>query len=164
LAFYHVSYFVTSPSMNTSAVRNVMNDAHLCALAMLDSGAYIERELPNVCMIDAIRATASELCSQLIGTKHDIIHELSELDDLRSDGATDERVALAVDRIIRWLGENIRQIHELVTTLEAAAQNDPACQSAYLLVVESALNILGPFNRAKAAADSIREADATGNA
>jgi hypothetical protein len=150
--------------MNTTAVRNVMNDVRLCALAMLESGTYIERELPNVRLTDAARATASELCSRLIGAKHDIIHELSELDDLLNDGVTDERIASALDRIIRWLEDEILRIHELVTTLEAAAQNDPARQSAYLLVVESALNILAPFNRAKAGADSIKEPDATGNA
>jgi hypothetical protein len=27
-----------------------MDDAHRCAMAMLDSGTYIERELPNVHM------------------------------------------------------------------------------------------------------------------
>jgi hypothetical protein len=36
--------------MNTTAVRPVMDDAHRCAMAMLDSGTYIERELPNVHM------------------------------------------------------------------------------------------------------------------
>ena len=46
-------------------------------------------------------------------------------------------------------------MHELVVTLESGARNDPACGSAYLLVMESAVNILNPFNRAKDAADSL---------
>ena len=150
--------------MNTSTVRSVMNEAHRCAMAMLDSGTYIERELPNVSMDDTVRAAASELCSQLIGSKHDIIHELSELDDLLTEGATDERIASAVALIIRWLWDDIHQIHELVTTLQAAAENDPACGSAYILVAESAVNILNPFNRAKEAADLITKTNATGNA
>ena len=150
--------------MNTSAVRTVLNEAHTCAMAMLDSGTYIERELPNVRMDEPIRAVASELCSQLIGTKHDIIHELSELDDLLTNGATDERIVSAVALIIRWLWDDIRQIHELVTMLQASSEIDPACGGAYILVAESAVNILNPFNRAKEAADLLADTNTTRNA
>ena len=149
--------------MNTAAVRTLMNEAHQCAMAMLDSGTYIERELPNVRMDDATRASATELCSQLVGTKHDIIHELSDLDDLLKDGAADERIMSAVGLIIRWLWEDISQMHELVTSLEAAGQRDPECGGAHILVAESAVNILIPFKRAKAAADLLTNSNATGN-
>lgn len=143
--------------MNTSTVHILMKEAHACAMAMLDSGLYVQKELPNVRMEEALRASTLELCSQLIGTKHDIIHELSELDDLLRDGATNEAVAQKVALIIRWLWDDISQIHELVTKLEAAAHRDPACGSAYILVAESAVNILNPFNRAKTAADSVTD-------
>ena len=150
--------------MNTTAVRSVMDDAHRCAMAMLDSGTYIERELPNVHMDDATRTSATELCSQLIGTNFDIIHELSDLDDLLKDGAGDERILTAVARIIQWLSDDISRIDQLVTRLEAAGERDPRCGSAYILVAESAVNILIPFKRAKAAADLLTNANATGSA
>ena len=139
--------------MNTDAVQTVMNEGRKCALAMLESGTYMERELPNVCMNESVRVAAAELCSQLIGTKHDIFHELFELDELLTTGAPDDQIKSAIALIIRWLWDDIRQMHELVTSLEAAAKNDPACGSAYILVAESAVNILNPFNRAKEAAD-----------
>lgn len=150
--------------MNTVAIRTLMSEAQQCAMAMLDSGTYIQRELPNVRMDDATRASAAELCSQLIGTKHDIIHELFELDELLRDGATDDRIASAADLIIRWLWDDIQQMHQLVTTLEAATRTQPDDGGAYILVAESAVNILNPFNRAKAAADLLTNTNATGNA
>lgn len=134
-----------------------MKEARACAMALLDSGIYIQSELSNVRIEEALRATTLELCSQLIGTKHDIVHELSELDELLSHGASDEAVAQEVALIIRWLWDDISQMHELVIKLAAAAHRDPACSSAYILVAESAVNILNPFNRAKAAADSVTD-------
>jgi hypothetical protein len=149
--------------MNTSALRNVMNEARKCAAAMLESGTYIERELPNVRMDEPVRVATVKLCSKLIGTKHDIIHELFELDELLASGASDERIKSAIARIIDWLGDDIRQMHELVTALDAAAKNDPTRVSAYLLVAGSAVNILNPFNRAAEAADLLAETRADGN-
>ncbi|OAI43203.1 hypothetical protein AYO41_02545 [Verrucomicrobia bacterium SCGC AG-212-E04] len=150
--------------MNTTAVQSVMSDAHQCAMAMLDSGTYIERELPNVHMDDASRTSATELCSHLIGTKHDIIHELSELDDLLKNGGTDERILSAVALIIQWLSDDVSRIDQLVTCLDAAGNRDPRCGSAYILVAESAVNILIPYKRAKVAADLLTNTNAAGNA
>ncbi len=139
--------------MNTAAIQSVTNECRKCALAMLESGTYMERELPNVRMDVSVRAAAAELCSQFIGTKHDIFHELFELDELLAAGAPDDRIKSAITLIIRWLWDDIRLMHELVTSLDAAAKKDPACGSAYILVAESAVNILNPFNRAKETAD-----------
>jgi hypothetical protein len=149
--------------MNTSALQIVMNEARKCAAAMLESGTYIERELPNVSMDEPVRVATVELCSRLVGTKHDIIHELFELDELLASGASDERIKSAIARIIDWLGDDIRQMHELVTALDAAAKNAPSRVSAYLLVAGSAVNILNPFNRAAEAADLLAETRADGN-
>ncbi len=140
-----------------------MNEARKCAAAMLESGTYIERELPNVRMDEPVRVATVELCSRLVGTKHDIIHELFELDELLASGASDERIKSAIARIIDWLGDDIRQMHELVTALDDAAKNDPSRVSAYLLVAGSAVNILNPFNRAAEAADLLAETRADGN-
>jgi hypothetical protein len=149
--------------MNPSALQIVMNEARKCAAAMLESGTYIGRELPNVRMDEPVRMATVELCSRLVGTKHDIIHELFELDELLASGASDERIKSAIARIIDWLGDDIRQMHELVTALDAAAKNDPTRVSAYLLVAGSAVNILNPFNRAAEAADLLAETRADGN-
>ena len=49
---------------------------------MLDNALYIKGEVDNVDMSKKLRADTEQICESLIGTKHDIIHELSELDDV----------------------------------------------------------------------------------
>jgi hypothetical protein len=46
-------------------------------------------------------------------------------------------------------------MHQLVMALESGSKQDPACRLAYVLVAESATNILNAFNRTRAAADSM---------
>jgi hypothetical protein len=141
--------------MNTSALRTAMKESYACAMAMLETGTYIERELPTVQMDERVRVKVSELCSELIGTKHDVVHELAELDELLTNGVTGEQVTSALGRIIRWLWDDIHQMHDIVTLLRAAADSDPAYSLGFILVSESAVSILGPFTRAKEAADSV---------
>lgn len=141
-----------------------MSEARECAMALLESGDFIQRELTNVRMDDATRASAAKLCSQLIGTKHDIIHELFDLDELLRGGVDEDTIHSRIDRIRRWLFNDVSQMHELVTTLASAVERDPECGGAYILVAESATNILRPFKRAIAAADLLTNADPTGNA
>jgi hypothetical protein len=140
--------------MNISAVRAVMTEARGCAMAMLENASYIQKQLPNVRMNDALRQQTQQVCTSLIGTKYDIISELSELDELL--GSASESVILSrVDRIVQWLQEGITRTHGLVLALETASKQDPACAGAYILASESATNILVAFNRTKAAADSL---------
>ncbi len=118
-------------------------------MAMLESGAYIRRELPNVRM-------ATELCEDLIGTNFDVIPELRELDDLLAYGGSEEDIASAIELFMGWLSDDIQKLGELVMKLRAAAEFDPEREGAHILVAECAKNVLEPFNRARGAADSIR--------
>jgi hypothetical protein len=53
------------------------------------------------------------------------------------------------------MAEDMLKMHELITALEAASKRDPKSGSAFMLVLESATNILNAFNRAKAAVELI---------
>ncbi len=132
-----------------------MKESYACAMAMLETGTYIEQELPNVPMDERVRVKVSELCAELIGTKHDVIHELAELAELVSKGAEEQQVMSALERIIRWLWDDIREMHDVVMLLRAAADSDPAYNLGFILVSESAVNVLGPFTRAKEAVNSL---------
>jgi hypothetical protein len=96
----------------------------------------------------------------LIGTKHDVLTELDELAELLSADAPAKDIAARVERIIRWLAEDVGHLHELVTTLGSAVQCDPTLKGVNVLVLESAANILATFNRAKRAADLYRNSAA----
>lgn len=148
--------------MNKSLVQAVMGEACGCALVMLENATYIQGELVKVRMNDALRAQTEEVCAAMIGTKHDIFSELFELNELLGSGASADVIRSRVDRIVRWFEEDIARMHQLVMALQAASEQDRLCVSAYVLVAESAANILRAFNRTAVAADSLRnEADGT---
>lgn len=133
--------------MNESTVHSVMTEARNCALVMLESADYIQRELANVRINDELRAQTEQVCTALVGTKHDIFSELFELDELLSSEASTSVILSRVNRIVQWLRDDITRMHQLVMALESASKQDPACGLAYVLVAESATNMLNAFNR-----------------
>jgi hypothetical protein len=148
--------------MNESAVHAVMTEARSCALVMFESAGFIQSELANVRMNDALRTQTEQVCTALIGTKHDIITELDELDELLHSEASASDIRSKVNLLLEWLRDDITRMHQLVMALESASKQDPACIDAYVLVTESTTNILNAIARTRAAADTLRvEADET---
>jgi hypothetical protein len=140
--------------MNESAIHEVMRAARDCAMIMLESANYIQSELPKVQISEALQSQAEKVCSALTSTKHEVISELFELGDLlRPAGASSSEIASRLNRIIRWLWEDVSRMHELVMALDSAKKQNPAFALAYVLIAESATNILNAFNRTTAAAD-----------
>ncbi len=117
-----------------------------CALQMMMNALFIQQELPNVQISDELRQQTVELCSVLIGTKHDLITEIFELDEALEKGAGNVEVLRRVNRMVEWAEKDALKMHEIVMALDADAQNDVMNGSAYLLVSESAVNILTPLN------------------
>jgi hypothetical protein len=143
--------------MNESAIQEAMSAARDCAMVMLETADYIQAELPNVQIDKALQSRTKKVCSALIGTKHDVISELFEIDDLLSPGgASSSEIASRLDRIIRWLWEDVSGMHKLVMALDSAKKRNPAFALAYVLVAESATNVLNAFNRTRAAADFLK--------
>jgi len=126
-------------------------------MIMLETASYIQAELPHVQISDELQSQAKEVTDALIGTKHDVISELFELDDLlRATPPSSSEIASRLNRIIRWLWEDVSRMHELVMALDSAKKQDPAFALAYVLVAESAANVLNAFNRTRAAADCVK--------
>ena len=125
-----------------------MASARGCAMAMLENAIYVEKELPNVAMPDELRKLTAKVLSELIGTKHDIITEVSELDELLASAPSDAvKHAERVERIVRWLSDDMKELHGLVTALREAGDKNPDYGSALMLVMESATNILLTYNK-----------------
>jgi hypothetical protein len=141
--------------MSQSAIDAVLTEAHSCAWVMLESATFIQRELANVQMNDALRAQTEQVCTALVGSEHDITSEVFGLVELLGSKASASVISSRVNRIMQWLRDDITQMHQLVKALEFAMEQDPACGSAYILVSESATNILNAFIRTRAAADSL---------
>lgn len=66
----------------------------------------------------------------------------------------DDTISSEIGLVVNWFWRDIAQMNELVTALAAAADRNHNCSSAYVLLAESAVNILDPFNRAQKAATS----------
>jgi len=130
--------------------------AQNCAMQMMSNSTYIQTELPKLTLPEGAKAQIAALCDSLIATKHDVISELFELSEV-SESSSPSNINERVKMIIEWLWETILEMHQVVQTLQTAAETDAQFSIGWLLVVESATNILNPFNRAAEAADALQQ-------
>jgi hypothetical protein len=138
-------------------IREFQAHTRKCAVQMMMNALYIQRELPNVQMNDELRQRTVDLCGTLIGTKHDLVTEIFELDEVLEAGASNEVVLRRVNRMVQWAGEDTLKMHEIVMALAEDAKKDVMNVGAYLLVSESAVNILNPLHEMRQLAAQLRE-------
>lgn len=132
--------------------------AQACAMQMMGNATYIQTELTKLTLPKETTEKIGALCDHLIATKHDVISELFELSEVAVSSASPEEITKWVERIIQWLWETIQEMNEVVQSLQTASDADGQIPIVWLLVVESANNILEPFNRASEAADALQRA------
>ena len=138
-------------------VREFQEHTRECAVQMMMNAIYIQRELGNVQMSDELRERTVELSSVLIGTKHDLVSEIFELDERLESGAGNAEVLRRIDRMVQWAEEDALKMHEIVMALDAELQKGVMDGGAYLLVSESAVNILTPLKKMRQLAAQLRE-------
>ncbi len=126
-------------------------EAHSCAMQMMENAAYIQKELPGLEMPDSLRIQIEKLCTDLIGTKHDLIHEIHELDDLLETAP--DHIEPWVERIREWIIGQVRSVDECVAAVNAAASTGAAPFTVAILIMESAANILNATPAWPAAGD-----------
>jgi hypothetical protein len=123
-----------------------------CAHTLLENVMYIQKELPTLDLADAQRSDIEQICSTLIGTKHDVVRELCDMQDIQgvaARSATQQRI----ERIVQTVIEDLNRLHEVVKSLESATAHDRRAGLAYVLVAESATNMLQSFAEMCDAAD-----------
>lgn len=121
-----------------------------CANEMLSNASYIEKELPSFRLTAERRVEILGVCAALVSAKHDVISELHELHDLSA--LTSNSIEHRVKRILDWLSEELAKLHAVVTDLQVTAGDS---ESPYILVAESAVNILNAYTLAADAAKRI---------
>lgn len=134
----------------SDALEDFIAATYACAISLMSNAAYVQKELPNVELPADARTSIESVCTEWIGTKHDVVHELDELKDSSNIG---DRIR----RIMRWLGEDITKLQDQVRQLEALAKSDDRFKMAYLLLGESGGNILRSFVAAGESADRVLE-------
>jgi len=114
---------------------------------MGDNARYIQKELPNLDLNTALRHQVEGICERMIGTQHDIFAELAEWEE-----GTAQREAGRAQRLLRWLSDDLRALDEVVRELGLAAQENVQNVAAYVLVAESAVNVLTSYRQVQIAA------------
>jgi hypothetical protein len=126
--------------MTTTAFAACLRATADCAHEMMSNAAYILDELPSLKVPQSQRIRIESVCNQLISTKHDVVHELHEIDEMENHGS----IAAALPRIQSihaWISEDMDTVHCLVESLMQEFDDDGVSLAA-LLVTESAANIL----------------------
>jgi hypothetical protein len=133
-------------STSNAAIAAVRN----CATAMLTNASFIRHELPYVTMTDVHRAEAEAVCDAFAGSKHDFLSELADLSLALVAGAIDEREAMRrLERINAWMRDTLNAMRDLVRGLHRALDEKKRNSDAYILISESAVNVLTAFRAAQ---------------
>jgi|UniRef100_UPI003785285E hypothetical protein len=117
------------------------SSAQSFAMQMMSNASYIQRELPTIEVPNELRAKVEAVCDSLIGTKHDVITELFELDEQTRAGVSEEKLSEKMGRVVRWLCESNQEMHELVQEVEQLVSKDSCYGLLFILIIESATNI-----------------------
>jgi hypothetical protein len=122
--------------------RQFLAEARNCAMQMMENGSYIQKEIPSLTMPDDLREKLDALCTSLIGTKHDLIHEIFEIDELLTTTPESPSNARSIERVRQWIVGEVESFHRGVAQVQEAVQAGTTDPSLQLLLTESGLKIL----------------------
>ena len=141
--------------MDNFAIRAILEATQHCAEVMLENATYILDELENLIMSSDFQQQIARVCNILLSTQLDIVSELFALDEISDQEGDSDLYKDRIDRIISWIRSDLDQLHKLVKTLEGKAMQDTQWIWTYILVAESAKNILDAFNLMQTARQSL---------
>ncbi len=93
-------------------------------------------------MQDDLRAMITNLCNELIGTKHDLMHEMMECQELMAQNPETLRIEQKLRLMQHWIITVVQGIHECVTTIQQRVADHSVEPLAGMLVMESAVNVI----------------------
>ncbi len=132
--------------MEESLINRIILEARNCALLMQDQVEYIQQELFEIESTEELRREIENMCSTLIGTKHEVLTELFELkeviDSAEISKKTDEIIRRRIKHIVNCFHNDIEKMHQLVTQLQQR-NHSLLCS----LVSASSTNIIMAFTR-----------------
>ena len=126
-------------------------------MQMMENAAYIQKELPGLEMPDSLRDQIAKLCCALIGSKHDLVSEVAELEEAMVADAGLDRIIKRVKMIHGWIQDDTLSIHQCVEAVNEAVKCGTAPGLVAMLVMESAANILNTTPAWTAISDQLAE-------
>ena len=124
---------------------------------------YVEKALPTISIDDSERSQIVELCDEFHSALYDVRKEVRNLEDKLGMHPGEEPFdpdivnpdpKVTMSFIDEWMRDAIVLMHGTVKKLEALSTSK-ADGGAYLLVAESAVNILGAYSAIKDALAAI---------
>lgn len=127
---------------DTQIIHRFLNETRDCAMQMMQNAAYIQKELPSLTMPDPLRAKIMAACDELIGTKHDLIHDVFEISELMENSPEPAELGRRVESIKGMIFEATMTFHDCVRSVPDAIKAGHADALVSILLTESGFNIL----------------------
>jgi len=139
-------------------IRSFQEEARECAAQMTANGGYIQQELGNVRMNDELRTRTQALCTDLAALHFDLLREILDINRLLEEDDSNDKILAKFELIKKWAQDEMLKMHGIVQELGAAAETDVMKVGAYLLVSESAVNILKPLKQMRRSVEQLKAA------
>lgn len=127
---------------DSQEINRYLSESHTCAMQMMMNAAYIQKELPALGLPDDLRATITNLCDELIGTKHDLMNEIIECRELMMINADTSQTEQKLQVMHQWIIRGVQNIKECVTTIQLRIADNSVEPLVGMLVIESAVNVI----------------------
>lgn len=121
---------------------------------------YVLRELPTLKLLPERRDHISNVCTDFLFTVEDLIKEACEVEEQLQMAPSSRRATLLhfLNAAGQQLEEELRQLHDVVLSLKSATDSEPALGLVFVLVAESATNILHAYAAIKERLENLRAA------
>jgi len=131
--------------MSNARTTAALAAAERCAREMLANAGYIRKELPGVTMSAGIRERVASVCGDLVEAGNGLASDIAKIaPGIGTPGGGDraaERLRNRVEEIMPLL----TRLHETVVALDKASRKDVNAGFGYVLVSESATNVLKAY-------------------
>lgn len=136
-----------------------------CAETMETQATGLLQSLPSVAILEDVRANALELSAGLKDASSRVMFELAllqtELGEGKADAATGLERLSAMDAAMM---SAVAASADIVDQLEQAAERDEQYEPAFDLVIEATAVLMQGLEKARAATEELRAADASRSA
>lgn len=123
-------------------IHQYLDESRYCAMLFMAIGTHIQKELPPMTMSDELREKLNALCTDLIGTKHDLFHEIFEIDELMSASPDSPAIAAGIERMQNWMMMAGHAFRESVDEVDKAAKEGTAEFLVQMLLMSYTITIL----------------------
>ncbi len=126
--------------------------ARECAQQMMDNAHYIRQHLVEVSFPEGTEDRIETLCQQLLTTHEKAMSAMADVSGWTE--ATEDLRRQQVEQMVQLLSEPLARMNSIISDLSVGLA-DPRFFLGYLLVTESATNILNTFNEAADSGDLV---------